>query len=132
MNLSSWLQSQLPGISLKSAESVLSLTAEGSTLPFIARYRKEATGGLDEVQIQKVIDTKETWDTITHRQTFIVGEIEKQGKMTDELRGKILSTFVPTLLEDLYLPYKVKKKSKATLAREAGLQPLSTIERGLE
>jgi uncharacterized protein len=125
MNLQTWIQSQLPGVSLKSADSVLSLTAEGATIPFIARYRKEATGGLDEVQIQKVIDAKETWETITHRQQFILGEIEKQGKLTDELKTKILSTFQATLLEDLYLPYKVKKKSKATLAKEAGLQPLA-------
>jgi uncharacterized protein len=125
MNLQTWIQSQLPGVSLKSADSVLNLTAEGATIPFIARYRKEATGGLDEVQIQKVIDAKESWDTVTHRQAFIVGEIEKQGKLTDELRAKILETFVPTLLEDLYLPYKVKKKSKATLAKEAGLQLLA-------
>ncbi len=125
MNFQAWIQSQLPGVSLKSADAVLGLTAEGATLPFIARYRKEATGGLDEVQIQKVIDAKETWDTVTQRQRFIVGEIEKQGKLTDELRAKILSTFQSNLLEDLYLPYKVKKKSKATLAREAGLQPLA-------
>ena len=125
MNLQIWIQSQIPGVSLKSADSVLNLTAEGATIPFIARYRKEATGGLDEVQIQKVIDAKESWDTITHRQAFIIGEIEKQGKLTDELKAKIQSTFQPTLLEDLYLPYKVKKKSKATLAKEAGLQPLA-------
>jgi uncharacterized protein len=125
MNLQNWIQTQLPGISLKSADSVLSLTAEGATIPFIARYRKEATGGLDEVQIQKVIEAKETWETVTHRQQFILGEIEKQGKLTDELKAKILATFQPTLLEDLYLPYKVKKKSKATLAKEAGLQPLA-------
>lgn len=125
MNLHTWIQSQLPDVSLKSADAVLSLTAEGATLPFIARYRKEATGGLDEVQIQKVIEAKEDWDTLTHRQTFILGEIEKQGKLTDELKAKILSTFQSNLLEDLYLPFKVKKKSKATLAKEAGLQPLA-------
>ncbi|MBS1960935.1 MAG: helix-hairpin-helix domain-containing protein [Bdellovibrionales bacterium] len=125
MNLQTWIQTELPEISLKSADSVLNLTAEGATIPFIARYRKEATGGLDEVQIQKVIDAKESFDTITHRQTFILGEIEKQGKLTDELKTKILSTFQPNLLEDLYLPYKVKKKSKATLAKEAGLLPLA-------
>ncbi len=125
MNLQTWIQSQIPGVSPQSADSVLALTAEGGTIPFIARYRKEATGGLDEVQIQKVIEAKENWDTITHRQTFVIGEIEKQGKLTDELRAKILATFQPTLLEDLYLPYKVKKKSKATLAKEAGLQQLA-------
>ena len=112
-------------IPFSSAESVLRLTAEGATLPFIARYRKEATGGLDEVQIQKVLDGKELYDQITHRQKYIVDEIERQGKLTDELRGKILTTFKPSELEDLYLPFKVKKKSKATLAKEAGLTELS-------
>jgi uncharacterized protein len=120
-----WFKSLLPSIPLTSAEKVLSLTAEGGTIPFIARYRKEATGGLDEVQIQKVIDAKENWDTLTQRQTFILGEIEKQGKLTDELKAKIQSTFQSNLLEDIYLPYKIKKKSKATLAKEAGLQPLA-------
>jgi len=125
MNFQTWFQSQLPAISLKSADSVLTLAADGATIPFIARYRKEATGGLDEVQIQKVIDAKEDWDAVTKRQEHILGEIEKQGKLTDELKAKIVSTFALNLLEDIYLPYKVKKKSKATLAKEAGLQPLA-------
>lgn len=125
MNLQNWFSQQAPGISIQSAEKVLQMVAEGATVPFMARYRKEATGGLDEVQIQTVIDTKEEWDTITERQKFILGEIEKQGKLTDELKSSISSCFEANKLEDLYLPYKIKKKSKATLAKEAGLQELA-------
>lgn len=124
-----WFKNQLSetghSISPSSIEAVLKLTTEGATLPFIARYRKEATGGLDEVQIQKIIDGKELFEQITHRQKYICEEIERQGKLTDELKNKILTTFKPTELEDLYLPYKVKKKSKATLAKEAGLMELA-------
>ncbi|CAN5950678.1 unnamed protein product [Sphagnum jensenii] len=106
--------------------AVLELKSEGATLPFIARYRKEKTGNLDEVQIQKVIDLKEEWDEILNRQGYILGEIEKQGKLTDELKSKISTTFDKNLLEDFYLPFKQKRKSKATLAKEAGLEPLAT------
>jgi uncharacterized protein len=103
----------------------LQLTAEGATVPFIARYRKEQTGNLDEVAIQQAIDAKERWDEIIKRQTFIVEEIERQGKLTDELKEKILSTFNLDSLEDIYLPYKQKRKTKATIAKEAGLEPLA-------
>jgi len=125
MNLEQWFSQCVPGVSFSSIETVLKLSAEGATVPFLARYRKEATGGLDEVQIQNALDAKESFDTITSRQKYIVDEIERQGKLTDELKSKILSTFQSTLLEDLYLPYKVKKKSKATLAKEAGLTELA-------
>jgi uncharacterized protein len=103
----------------------LQLAGEGATVPFIARYRKELTGALDEVAIRAVIDGKETWDTILKRQTFIVEEITRQGKITDELRGKLFATYDLTALEDLYLPYKQKRKTKAVIAREAGLEPLA-------
>ena len=89
-NFENWFSEKNPDISLKSAASVLGMTAEGATIPFIARYRKEATGGLDEVQIQKVIESKEYWDQITERKKFILCEIEKQGKLTEELKTKIL------------------------------------------
>ena len=124
-SFNAWFQQFDKAISTKSIEAVLELKAEGATLPFIARYRKEKTGNLDEVQIQKVIDLKEEWDEVLNRQGYILGEIEKQGKLTDELKAKIGSTFDKNLLEDLYLPYKLKRKSKATLAKEAGLEPLS-------
>jgi len=105
--------------------AVLSLASEGATIPFIARYRKEKTGSLDEVGIQNVLEGKERFDQIIKRQEFIVGEIDHQKKLTPELKQQILSTFKLELLEDLYLPYKQKRKTKAALAKEAGLEPLA-------
>ena len=125
MKFEAWFRTQQPTISLHSADAVLRLAEEGGTVPFIARYRKEQTGNLDEVAIQDVLNTRERWDEIIKRQTFIVEEIERQGKLTDELKGKILTTFNLDSLEDIYLPYKVKRKTKATIAKEAGLEPLA-------
>jgi len=125
MTFESWFTDRFPAIALPSAAAVLKLAAEEATIPFIARYRKEQTGGLDEVAIQNVIDAKTDWDHLIQRQQFIVGEIEKQGKLTAELKETLLATFDSQRLEDLYLPYKQKKKSKAQLAREAGLEPLA-------
>jgi len=125
MTFNTWIHQFDSQLSNKSIEAVLSLQAEGATLPFIARYRKEQTGNLDEVKIQKIMDLKEEWDEVLNRQGYILSEIEKQGKLTDELKLKIASTFDKNLLEDLYLPYKQKRKSKATLAKEAGLEPLA-------
>ncbi len=125
MNFETWFQALHPTIPVRSAAAVLALVAEGGTVPFIARYRKEQTGNLDEVAIQQVIDADEKWNEIIKRQTFIVEEIERQGKLTDELKNKILTTFNLDSLEDIYLPYKVKRKTKATVAKEAGLEPLA-------
>ena len=125
MNFETWLKEKHPGIPPRSAQAVLALAAEGATVPFIARYRKEATGGLDEVAVQAVLDAKEAWDEVVKRQAFVVGEIEAQGKLTAELKERLLSTFDLATLEDLYLPYKKKRKTKAVIAREAGLQPLA-------
>jgi uncharacterized protein len=112
-------------ISAASTEAVLKLAEDGATIPFMARYRKEQTGGLDEVQIQAVLDSKERWDTLIKRQAYIIEEIDRQKKLTPELKDRVLATFEPQALEDLYLPYKVKRKTKAALAREAGLEPLA-------
>lgn len=125
VNFETWFTSRHPDISMVSAQAVLVLTGEGATVPFIARYRKEQTRNLDEVKIQSVIDAKETWDEILKKQAHIVGEIEKQGKLTPELQEKISSTFSVEHLEDIYLPYRQKRKTKATKAREAGLEPLA-------
>jgi uncharacterized protein len=125
VNFETWFQNAHPNIPTRSAAAVLALAADGATIPFIARYRKEQTGSLDEVAIQAVIDGKERWDQIIKRQEFIVGEIEHQKKLTPELKEKILSTFKLELLEDLYLPYKQKRKTKAAIAKEAGLEPLA-------
>lgn len=125
MTFESWFSNRHSEISVSSCKAVLKLTEAGATVPFIARYRKEQTSNLDEVAIQQVVDAKEEWDKITQRQAFILGEIENQKKLTPELKEKISSTFELNLLEDLYLPYKQKRKTKAALAREAGLQPLA-------
>jgi uncharacterized protein len=125
MIFETWLSKFDSSIPVKSMHAVLALKAEGATMPFIARYRKEQTGNMDEVQIQKIIDLKEEWDELVNRQGYILGEIEKQGKLTDELKNKISTTYDKNLLEDLYLPFKQKRKSKATLAKEAGLEPLA-------
>ena len=125
MTFETWFHSIHADIPVPSALAVIRLTEEGSTLPFIARYRKEQTGNLDEVAIQKAIDGKERWDETLKRQAFIVEEIERQGKLTDELKNKILTTFNLDSLEDIYLPYKQKRKTKATIAKEAGLEPFA-------
>lgn len=120
-----WIQQVSPHIPINSALAVLKLTEQGATIPFIARYRKEQTYNLDEVAIQTVIDSKEIWDAVVKRQSFIEKEIESQGKLTPELKHKILTSFDLNLLEDIYLPFKKKKKTKATLAKEAGLESLA-------
>src|SRR5262245_62574449 len=125
MTFETWFQAHHIGIPLQSALVVLNLTEGGATVPFIARYRKEQTGNLDEVAIQESIDAKQRWDEIVKRQSFIVEEIQRQGKLTDELKEKILATFNLDQLEDLYLPYKQKRKTKATIAKEAGLEPFA-------
>jgi uncharacterized protein len=125
MTFEAWFAARHPQIPITGAAAVLHLAEGGSTVPFIARYRKEQTGALDEVAIRAVIDDKESWEAIVKRQAFIVEEIERQKKLTPELREKVLSTFDMTALEDLYLPYKQKRKTKAVIAREAGLQPLA-------
>ena len=122
----SWFATRHPQIPMTSAAAVLKLADGGATVPFIARYRKEETGNLDEVAIRQVIDAKEHWDEILKRQAFIVDEIERQGKLTPELKEQLLATFEMTVLEDLYLPYKQKRKTKATVAKEAGLEPLAS------
>lgn len=121
----SWLKQSHPEISFHSAEAVLRLTEEGATLPFIARYRKEQTGNLDEVKIQAVLDQKEKWELLLHRQKFIIEQIDQQKKLTPELKQTILNTFQMDKLDDIYLPYKQKRKSKAAHAREAGIEPLA-------
>lgn len=115
----------LPGISIKAAAAVLELVKEGGTVPFIARYRKEKTGGLDEVEIREVIEADETLAEINKRREFIAQEIHGQGNLTAELTARIRSALSLAELEELYRPFKKKKKTKATIAREAGLEPLA-------
>jgi uncharacterized protein len=113
------------GINERSVRTVVALLADGATVPFIARYRKEATGGLDEVQIRD-IETQRTYFTeLEQRRASILEEIQKQGKLTDELRAKILGCTQKSELEDLYLPYKPKRRTRAMIAKEMGLEPLA-------
>ncbi|MEW5854022.1 MAG: Tex family protein [Myxococcota bacterium] len=105
--------------------SVVELLQGGATVPFIARYRKEATGGLDEVQIRDVAEKHAYLLEMESRRSSILDEIGKQGKLTDELRKKILGATTKTELEDLYLPYKPKRRTRAMIAKERGLEPLA-------
>jgi uncharacterized protein len=105
--------------------AVAELLTGGATVPFIARYRKEATGGLDEVQIRAIEERHGYLRELEERKKTILEEIEKQGKLTPELRAKIEACLVKTDLEDLYLPYKPKRRTRAMIAREKGLDPLA-------
>ena len=108
-------------------ETVLQLLSEGSTIPFIARYRKDSTGALDEVQIQQIQDENKAMNEFAERKEFIEKTITEQGKMTEELQAKINAAITISNLEDIYLPYKQKRKTKAVVARENGLQPLADM-----
>jgi len=101
------------------------LLADGATVPFIARYRKEATGGLDEVQIRAVEERQAYLGELEERRAVVLASIEEQGKLTDELRARVLAAASKAELEDLYLPYKPKRRTRATIAREKGLGPLA-------
>jgi len=105
--------------------AVVKLLAEGATVPFIARYRKEATGNLDEVQIRAIEERSGYIKELEERRAAVLAEIGKQGKLTDELKKKILAATLKADLEDLYLPYKPKKRTRAIIARERGLEPLA-------
>src|SRR4051812_15589190 len=112
-------------IPLKGLVATIELFDEGGTVPFIARYRKEVTGNLDEVQILGVQEKLAYFRELAERREMILRTIEDQGKLTDELRARIVATFDRSELEDLYLPYKPKRRTKATIAREKGLEPLA-------
>lgn len=113
------------GIRATQVETVLSLFLEGATIPFIARYRKDSTGNLDEVQIQQIQDEQKIIVAFTERKVFIEKTITEQGKMTDALQAKLDAATTLLALEDIYLPYKIKRKTKAVVARENGLEPLA-------
>ena len=115
------------GVRTKQVSSVLELLAEGSTVPFIARYRKEKTGGLDEVQIINIKNEFERLEAFQKRKEYILQHIEEQGKLTVELKKKIEDCEELTRLEDLYLPYKTRRKTRADIAREKGLEPLAKV-----
>lgn len=121
-----FISSQL-SLSARSVEHTIQLFDEGATVPFIARYRKEMTGSLDEVQIQAIKDQYEKFKEVEKRRESILQSIQEQGKLTTELRKQLEAAQTLTQLEDLYLPYKPKRKTKASIAIEKGLEPLARL-----
>lgn len=119
--------SAMLGISERQVGSTLRLLQEGATIPFISRYRKEATGGLDEVQIEQIKEQHDKLSDIAKRKETILATISEQGKLTDELEKRINDSWNPTELEDIYLPYKPKRKTRAEAARQKGLEPLAMM-----
>ena len=102
----------------RAIEHTLELLSEGCTIPFIARYRKDKTGNLDEVAIERIAKAQNEYDNICKRKETILSSIEEQGKLTDELRQRIETSFELNELEDLYLPYKKRRKTKGDVARK--------------
>src|SRR5215472_16389458 len=117
--------SKLLNIPLKGLAAVIELLDGGATVPFIARYRKEATGNLDEIQIRDIQEKLEYFRELENRRQTVLASIAEQGKLTPELKAKIEAAMEKTELEDLYLPYKPKRRTKASIAREKGLEPLA-------
>ncbi|WP_373774566.1 Tex-like N-terminal domain-containing protein, partial [Streptococcus ferus] len=115
------------GITEKQIAQVLSLTAEGNTIPFIARYRKEMTGNLDEVAIKSIIDLDKSLTALAERKASVLAKIEAQGKLTADLKKAIEEAAKLADVEELYLPYKEKRRTKGTIARQAGLFPLARL-----
>ncbi len=126
MKAAQFINKQL-GIRENQIDAVLRLINDGATTPFIARYRKEATGGLDEVQIGDIRDISNQFDQVTKRQETTIKAIEEQDQLTDELKQKIKSTYDQNELEDLYLPFKKKRQTRAEKARKNGLEGLAKI-----
>ncbi|WP_341901573.1 Tex family protein [Fluviicola taffensis] len=115
------------GLKEKAIQNTIGLLEGGATVPFISRYRKEMTGGLDEVQIAQIRDLAKKFDELIARQQTIIGSIEEQGKLTDELKTKVLTCFDSIVLEDIYLPYKQKRQTKGDKAKKLGLEPLARM-----
>lgn len=115
------------GLREKQVESTIQLLEGGATIPFVSRYRKEATGNLNEVQVAQVKEQNDKFTELVHRREYILATIEEQGRLTDELSARIEACWELTVLEDLYLPYKPKRKTRAEMARKKGLEPLAAL-----
>jgi protein Tex len=126
MTQTQFIQNQV-NTSAKNIEATLQLLSEDCTIPFISRYRKDQTGNLDEVVIEQIAKLAKQFDEIVKRKESVIKSIEEQGQLTPELTNKIQDSFDLQEIEDLYLPYKKKKKTKADVARENGLEPLAKI-----
>ncbi|MEA3443503.1 MAG: Tex-like N-terminal domain-containing protein, partial [Bacteroidota bacterium] len=114
-------------INEKQVKACLELLSEGATIPFISRYRKERTGNLDEVAIAEIKSSNEKIIELESRKETVLNTIDEQGNLTPELKDKIIACDNITDLEDIYLPYKPKRKNRASMAREKGLEPLAKI-----
>ena len=114
-------------LNTRQVSNTIRLLNESATVPFISRYRKEQTGNLDEVQITSIRDLAVKYTELEKRKETVLGTIEEQGKLTEELKNRILDCYDPTELEDIYLPYRPKRRTKATIAKEKGLEPLAEI-----
>lgn len=126
MNQADFIQKN-SGLPERSIKNVLSLLSEGATVPFISRYRKEMTGNMDEVQVATIRDEGKRYDDIIARQKTILSAIKEQGKLTPELSSKIEGCFDQTVLEDIYLPFKVKRLTRGEKAKKLGLEPLAKM-----
>ena len=124
MNIPLVISNEL-GIHEKQVLTVMGLLGEDATIPFIARYRKEHTGGLDEEQLRKVEDRLNYLTILEERKSTVLSSIEEQGKLTQDLKQKILEAMKLREVEDLYLPYKPKRKTRGTVAKAKGLEPLA-------
>lgn len=126
MNITEKIATEL-NVAVTKVQAAVDLLDDGATVPFIARYRKEATGGLDDTQLRTLLERLQYLRELQERKQTILSSIEEQGKLTDELKQAIEAADNKTLLEDLYLPYKPKRRTKAQIARENGLEPLAEI-----
>lgn len=129
MNLLTPIIAERLGIAATQVDATLGLLEDGCTIPFISRYRKEATGNLDEVQVAAISDLGDKLRELQKRKDTILRTIDGQGKLTDDLRQRIGSCWDAMALEDLYLPYKPKRRTRAQIAREQGLEPLAATIR---
>lgn len=115
------------GLPLQGVSGVVELLGEGATVPFIARYRKERTGGMNEVDIARISQELTRLQELEKRKQTVLSTIDAQGKLTDALRRQIEATWDGNQLEDLYLPFKPRRRTRAQVAREQGLEPLATL-----
>ncbi|MGH8658008.1 MAG: Tex-like N-terminal domain-containing protein, partial [Gammaproteobacteria bacterium] len=126
MNVSHQIADEL-GVQPGQVEAAVRLLDEGATVPFVARYRKEATGGLDDTQLRTLEERLAYLRELGERRATILKSIDQQGKLTPELKNALLAADTKTRLEDLYAPYKPKRRTKAQIAREAGIEPLLDV-----
>ena len=129
MNVFTPIIAERLGIGSSQVDATLGLLEDGCTIPFISRYRKEATGNLNEVQVAAISDLGDKLSELQKRKDTILKTIDTQGKLTAELRQRIETCWDATALEDLYLPYKPRRRTRAQIAREQGLEPLATTIR---